>query len=86
MIKKTNSLDSFMWIVDSQHPEIKPYIISAKGSFVEIHLPFDEGKTWSQNASELDPIFNTNTLFPIKKCSVSFVEKYDFFRVMIELN
>lgn len=86
MEKQISSLESFMWIVETQHPEIKQFISNTKDSSVELHVPCDENKTWTDASKELSPLFSFPMLFPIKKHNVSYNEKHNYFKIFFELN
>jgi len=85
-MEKVSSVDSFMWIVETQYPSIEKYISHKGINRVELEIPYEHGKTWVQASSVIDPIFNHPSEFPIKKSSVSFNERYSFFKVLLELN
>lgn len=84
-MEKTNSLESFMQIVETQYPHIEQYITSKKESAIELNIPYNHGKTWVENSSVISPLFDFPGIFPIKKSQVSFIEKYDYFKVSLEL-
>lgn len=85
MEQKVNSLESFLWVADTQHPEIKDYIVSKSERTVELHLPYDHEKTWEQISTSIDPFFLFPCSFPIKRVSVSLGDKSDFYRVVVDL-
>lgn len=85
MKKETSSLESFMWIIDSQYPEMTKFISDKKDNSIEFHIPSEDGKTWTETSEAISPLFSTPNIFPIKKSSVSFNEKYDYYKVLIDL-
>ena len=84
--EKVSSLESFMWIVDTQYPSIKKYISDKGNDRVELEIPYEWGETWDQSSSVVEPIFKHPSQFPIKKSSVTFNERHSYFKVLLELN
>lgn len=84
-MKTPESLNSFMTIVENSHPQILPLIISKNEHFVELEMPCDVSKTFADQTSFLDPILHPNSLMPIKKASVSFNEKQECFKIIVNL-
>lgn len=83
-MKKNNSLQDFMLIVD-KNPEIGKFIISKTEHTVEIHLPLSDGNTWLEQSEVLRPLFEIKIDSPIKKHTTSFVEKHNYFKILINL-
>lgn len=77
------SLESFEWIVDTQHPELKKYITSKNKYQVVLEDPMGDMVFGSNK--ELSVLFETPNLFPIKKTSVSYKEKDSVFVITVEL-
>ncbi len=81
-----SSMESFMWIVDTQYPSIKQYISNKGYNKIELDIPYKWGETWDQSSSVVEPIFRHPSQFSIKKSSVSFNERHSYFKVLLELN
>lgn len=85
-MEKIGSMESFMWIVETQYPSIKNYISDKRDNKISIEIPHEGGQTWDQSSSVVEPIFRHPSIFPIKKSSISFNEKHSYFKVLLELN
>jgi len=85
-MEKVSSIESFMWIVETQYPSIKKYISDKKSNKIELEIPYNLGETWDQSSSVVEPIFSHPSQFPIKRSSVSFNERHSYFKVLLELN
>jgi hypothetical protein len=83
MENKASSLESFMWIVESQHPQIKKYITST--SEHEITIEDHMGDSIFGSNTELSALYEWPTVFPIKKLSCSYKEKEACFIVKVSL-
>jgi hypothetical protein len=84
-MKTPESLNSFMSIVENNHPEILPLIIQKNEYFVEFELPCNPSKTFAEQTDVLNPILHPNVSMPIKQTSVSFHEKHECFKIFVNL-
>lgn len=85
-MEKIGSMESFMWIVETQYPSIMNYISDRKDNKISIDIPYKTGETWDQSSLVVEPIFKYPSQFPIKKSSITFNEKHSYFKVLLELN
>jgi hypothetical protein len=83
MENKTSSLESFMWIVETQHPQIKKYIVSKTET--EITIEDHMGDSIFGSNTDLSALYEWPTIFPIKKLSCSYKEREACFIVKVSL-
>lgn len=84
-MKTSESLNSFMKIVESNHPEILPLIISKNEHFVELEMPCDVSKTFADQTGFLNPKLHPSNLIPVRQSYVSFNEKQEYFKIVVNL-
>jgi len=77
------SLEQFKWIVETQYPEIKKYIVSEDEHHVTIEDPM--GDMIFGSNEELKALFDVPCLFPIQKISTSYKERDSCFTIKIDL-
>lgn len=82
-MKKENSLEKFMSIVEEQFPQIKKYIISKNYHHIVIEDP--DGHSVFGSNKDLFPIFEVPCSLPIKKISITHKEKDCCFIITIDL-
>lgn len=78
-----SSLEQFKWIVDTQYPEIKKYIISENEHHITIEDPM--GDMIFGSNKDLSALFDHPCPFPVKKISTSYKEKDACFIIKIDL-
>jgi hypothetical protein len=83
MENKISSLESFMWIVETQHPQIKKYIVSKTDT--EITIEDHMGDSIFGSNTDLSALYEWPTIFPIKKLTASYKEKEACFVVKVSL-
>lgn len=84
-MKTPESLNSFMSMVENNHPEILPLIIEKNEYFVELEMPCNPNKTFAEQTESLSAILQPNTKMPIKHTNVSFNEKHECFKIFVNL-
>jgi len=67
------SLEQFKWIVETQYPNIKKYIVSENEHHIVIEDPM--GDMIFGSNEDLSPLFAVPNIFPIKKASTRYKEK-----------
>ena len=77
------SLEKFKWIVETQYPDIKKYIISENEQYVilEDHM----GDSIIGSNKDISSLFDQPCPFPCKKVSVSHSEKNSCYTIKVEL-
>jgi len=85
-MKNQNSLNSFLSVVENKHPQILPLITSKNEYFVEIEMPYNQGKTFAEQSEFLNPILTPSQDMPIRQAYVSFNEKQEYFKIVVKLN
>lgn len=84
-MKTPDSLNSFMSILEDKHPQILPLITSKNEYFVELQMPYDAGKTFDQQSEFINPILKPSVDLAIKNTFVSFNEKQEYFKIVVNL-
>lgn len=84
-MKTPDSLNSFMNIVETKHPQILPLITSKNEYCVEIEMPYDDGKTFAEQSEFLNPILTPSADIPVRQSFVSFNEKHECFKILVNL-
>lgn len=77
------SLDQFKWMIDTQYPQVKKYIVSENENRIVIEDPMGDSVFGSNK--ELSPLYEWPTKFPFKKITTSYSEKSCSFTVKIDL-
>lgn len=77
------SLEKFKWLIDTQYPEIKKYIISKNEYRIILEDPMGDFIFGSNK--DLSVIFEYPSLFPVKKSSVTYKERDSCFIITLEL-
>lgn len=80
-MKTPDSLNSFMSILEDKHPQILPLITSKNEYFVELQMPHDDGKTFDQQSTFIKP----SVELAIKHTAVTFNEKQEYFKIVVNL-
>lgn len=80
---ETTSLEQFKWIVDTQYPEMKKYIVSENEHHITIEDPM--GDMIFGSNKDLSALFDNPCPFPIKKVSTSYKERDCCFIIKIDL-
>lgn len=84
--KMANSvLEKFDFLIENQFPEIKEFIKTKSEHNVIIEIPYNTGATWKKLTEICEPIFSYPTIFPVKKSSTMFNEKYLYFTINLTL-
>lgn len=83
MENKTSSLESFMWIVETQYPQIKKYIISTDEHSVTLEDP--KGESMIYLNEDISVLFDHPSPFPFKNVSVTHSEKNSCYTIKAEL-
>ena len=84
-MKTPDSLNSFMNIVKNKHPQVLPLITSKNEYCVEIEIPHDSGKTFAEQSEFLDPLMTPSKDIPVGQTFVSFSEKQECFKIVVNL-
>lgn len=84
-MKTPNSLNSFMSILEDKHPQILPLITSKNEYFVELQMPHNDGKTFDQQSTFINPILKPSIELAIKHTMVTFNEKQEYFKIVVNL-
>ena len=84
-MKTPDSLNSFMSILEDKHPQILPLITSKNEYFVELQMPHDDGKTFDQQSTFIKPILKPSVELAIKHTAVTFTEKQEYFKIVVNL-
>jgi len=77
------SLEQFKWMVDTQYPSIKKYIVSEDEHHVVIEDPM--GDMIFGSNKDLSALFDFPCPFPFKKITTSYKEKDACFLLKIDL-
>ena len=83
-MENKQSLNVFMNEIETNYPDILPLIKSKNENSIEIEL---EGgwKTFEEQSRVLNPILNASLKFSIKSTQVSYVEKYNYYKIIVKL-
>lgn len=78
-----SSLEQFKWMVDTQYPTIKKYIISEDENRIILEDP--NGESMISTNSDISALFEWPCPFPFKGISVSHSEKNSCYTIRAEL-
>lgn len=77
------SLEKFNWVVDTQHPELRQFIVHQQGKFIT--LEDWDGHFVFGSKNDLAVFFEHPSRFGLKKSTVRFNEKQGYFTILLEL-
>lgn len=79
------ALKKFESLIDTTYPDIKEFIKSKNDTRIEIEVPYNTGTTWKRLNESCGPVFSGQSLNLIKRRTISFNEKHEYFSITLYL-